>query len=66
MQPADNLTPDDILENEIEQARLFWHLHPTTPNWDRLVSLIKQRSPEQVKKMEEEKGLNGKNSHNKA
>ena len=59
------MTPkDERLERSIEIASLEFHCSKTSDErrtaWERLRSLIAQRSPERVREMEIEKGLREK------
>ncbi len=56
------MTPKDRrLERSIEIASLAFHCAQTSEErrsaWERMRSLIAQRSPERVREMEEKKGL---------
>ena len=56
------MTPKDRrLERSIEVASLAFHCAQTAEErrsaWERMRSLIAQRSPERVREMEEKKGL---------
>lgn len=48
---------DEALERRIVEAREKFSLFPSRLNWVALTLLIRQRSPEQVERMEREKGL---------
>lgn len=58
---ADAMSSDDLLERRIEAARLRM-VHAKSPSLQRhwfgeMQRLIAQRSPEQVARMEEDRGL---------
>jgi hypothetical protein len=55
--PKSELT-DARLERQIRVAFVAHCAAPTTENWEVLRELISQRGPEQINKMEKERGLN--------
>ncbi len=57
--PLRKPTPDELHEARIQAAYDEWlEFGRERPGlWGRLVDLISQRSPEQVRRMEEQKGL---------
>lgn len=56
-----NQTPDEALEQRIQTAAVRCALARThedhAPAWKALVELIRQRSPDQVRRMEAERGI---------
>lgn len=49
--------PDAALEARIAEARERYSARPSQFNWERLKGLVRQRSAEQVAKMERARGL---------
>lgn len=48
---------DAALEVKIQNARVRFSQTNSQQDWDRLRELVGQRSPEQVRRMEKERGL---------
>jgi len=51
---------DSRLERQIKAAFDAHCANPTDENWKILRQLISQRSPEQIEKMEKQRGLDGR------